>query len=454
MFGKRKEIDMLHGPLAGRLLLFTIPLICSNILQILFNAADVIVVGRFAGDNSLAAVGSTSSLIALIVQLFVGLSIGANVAAARAIGEGNAKTVKSVVNTAITSSIISGFVLLIFGICTAETLLIWMGTPDEVCTLAVLYMRIYFAGMPFLMLYNFGSALLRAMGDTRRPLYFLLISGVINVILNCIFVILLHMDVAGVALATVISEGVSAAMILRCLIREDGMMHLDWKHLSIDMGVLKQMIRIGLPAGIQGTLFSFSNVVIQSSVNSFGPVVMAGSAAAVNIGNFVYMSLNAFHQAALSFNGQNVGAEQFDRVDRITGLCLLYVIVLGIVLSVGAYTFGTILLGIYTTSPEVITAGMVRMQYCILFYWLCGMMDVMPGCIRGMGFSLTPMVVSLLGSCVFRLVWVATIFQVQHTIENLYFSYPVSWIITFAIHIICYFILRKKLRTMHATVSS
>lgn len=449
MFEKTKEIDMVHGPLAGKLLLFTIPLICSNLLQILFNAADVIVVGRFAGDHSLAAVGSTSSLIALIVQLFVGLSIGANVAAARAIGEGQEKQVRSVVSTAVAASIVSGFVLLVFGISTSKMLLVWMGTPDEVCGLAVLYMRIYFVGMPFLMLYNFGSALLRAMGDTRRPLYFLLISGVINVVLNCIFVIALHMDVAGVALATVISEGISAALILRCLIRDDGILHLDWRHMAVDSHALKQMIRIGLPAGIQGTLFSLSNVVIQSSVNSFGAVVMAGSAAAVNIGNFVYMSLNAFHQAALSFNGQNMGAEEFDRVDRVTGLCVLYVTVLGLVLSTGAYVFGPELLRIYTTNPEVVAAGMVRMKYCIMLYWLCGMMDVMPGCIRGMGFSLTPMVVSLLGSCVFRLVWVATIFPMQRTIENLYLSYPVSWILTFAIHIVCYVILRRKLRTMY-----
>ena len=446
MFGKNREIDMINGPLAGKILLFAIPLMCSSILQLLFNAADVVIVGRFAGDNSLAAVGSTSALINLITQLFIGLSVGGNVVAAKAIGEGRKDTVREVVRTAVTTSLVSGVLLLAFGVCMAKPLLELMDTPEDVIRLSTLYLRIFFLGMPFLMLYNFGSALLRAKGDTRRPLYFLLFAGVINVILNCFFVIVFHMDVAGVALATVISQAISAGLILRCLCREEGMMHLDLHHLSIQKDILKRMLQIGLPAGIQGVVFSFSNVVIQSSVNSFGSVIMAGSAAAVSVGDFVYVSMNAFHQTALSFNGQNMGAGKYDRVDRITGICVLFVAILGTVLSVGSYLIGPVLLGIYSTSAVVIAAGMQRMSRCNLFYMLCGLMDVMPGCIRGMGFSILPMIVSLLGSCVLRLVWVATVFQIHHTIENLYLSYPVSWVITLTVHIFCYLYLRKVIR--------
>lgn len=450
MFGKRKEIDMIHGPLAGKILLFAVPLMCSSVLQLLFNAADVIVVGRFAGDNSLAAVGSTSSLINLITQLFIGLSVGGNVTAAKAIGEGREDVVKDVVKTAITTSLLSGVFLLICGVCLAKTLLELMDTPPDVIGLSSLYLRIYFCGMPFLMLYNFGSALLRAKGDTRRPLYYLLLAGVVNIILNCFFVIVLHMDVAGVALATVISQAISGGLILLCLCREQGMMHLDIRRLGIDKAVLKRMMRIGLPAGVQGVVFSFSNVAIQSSVNSFGAVTMAGSAAAVSVGDFVYVSMNSFHQTALSFNGQNMGAGNYDRVDRVTGLCVLYVAVIGTVLSIGSYLMGPVLLGIYSTSAAVVAAGMIRMRQCNLLYWLCGLMDVMPGCIRGMGFSILPMIVSLLGSCVLRLVWVGTVFQIYHTVENLYLSYPVSWAITLSVHIVCYVCLRKVIRTKAA----
>jgi putative efflux protein, MATE family len=453
MFGKAKEIDMIHGPVAGKILLFAIPLMCSSILQLLFNAADVVVLGRFAGDNSLAAVGSTSSLVNLIVQLFIGLSVGGNVITARAIGEGKKDHVGAIVRTAVTTSLVSGIFLLIFGILIAKVLLKLMDVPEEVLPLSTLYMRIYFCGMPCLMLYNFGSALLRAKGDTRRPLLFLMFAGVINVCLNCLFVIVFHMDVAGVALATVISQAVSGGLVLRCLCREKDMMKLDIRHLGIDIGILKKMMRIGLPAGIQGVVFSFSNVIIQSSLNSFGAVVMAGSAAASSVGDFIYVSMNAFHQTALSFNGQNMGAARYDRVDKVTGLCIGYVVLFGTVLSIGAYAAGPALLGIYSTSAAVIAAGMVRMRNCTLFYEICGIMDVMPGCIRGMGYSILPMAVSILGSCVLRLGWVATVFQVDHTVENLYLSYPVSWVITFAVHIICYMVIRKRIRKRAAALS-
>lgn len=453
MFGKAKEIDMIHGPLAGKILLFAIPLMCSSILQLLFNAADVVVLGRFAGDNSLAAVGSTSSLVNLIIQLFIGLSVGGNVVTAKAIGEGRKDQVREIVRTAVTSSLLCGIFLLVFGIIVAKFLLQLMDVPEEVLPLSALYMRIYFCGMPFLMLYNFGSALLRAKGDTRRPLLFLMCSGVINVILNCFFVIVVQMDVAGVALATVISQAISAGLVVRCLCREDDMMRLDIRRLGINPDILKKMMRIGLPAGVQGVVFSFSNVIIQSSLNSFGAVVMAGSAAAASVGDFIFVSMNAFHQTALSFNGQNMGAARYDRVDKVTGMCIGYVILFGTVLSVGSYIIGPALLGIYSTSTAVIAAGMVRMRHCTLFYEVCGIMDVMPGCIRGMGYSILPMAVSILGSCVLRLGWVLTVFQTHHTVENLYLSYPVSWVITFIVHIICYMIIRKQIRKRAAMFS-
>lgn len=443
---KKKEIDMINGSLYGKILLFALPLMASSILQLLFNAADVVVVGRFAGDNSLAAVGSTSSLVNLVIQLFLGLSVGANVTAARALGEGRRDKVKSVVHTAITASIISGCILLIFGVFMAGTMLEWMDTPRKVLGLATEYLRIYFIGMPFLMVYNFGSALLRAKGDTKRPLYYLLIAGVINLALNCLFVIAFKMDVAGVAIATVISQIISAGLIIRCLRHEDDEMRLDMRALRIDRESLGQMTKVGLPAGIQGVVFSFSNVVIQSSVNSFGPTNMAGSAAAVSIGDFVYVSMNAFHQAALSFNGQNMGAKKYDRVDRVTALCVSYVLVIGTALSVAVFELGPQLLGIYSKNPEVIKMGMIRMRHCVLWYPLCGFMDVMPGCIRGMGYSIMPMIVSLMGSCVLRIVWVMTIFKQVHTIENLYLSYPISWIVTFSVHIVCYLIIRRQIR--------
>ncbi len=446
---QKKEIDMIHGPLGSKILLFTIPLMCSSMLQLLFNAADVVVVGRFAGDTSLAAVGSTTSLVNLIIQLFNGLSVGANVVAAKTIGEGHGERIGRVVRTSITASLISGCILLVFGVSMARLMLLWMGTPEDVLGLASLYLKIYFCGMPFQMVYNFGSALLRAKGDTERPLYYLTLAGVINAVLNCIFVIVFHMDVAGVGLATVISQIISAVLIIRCLCAETDVLHLDLRNLGIDKEVLPLILRVGLPAGIQGVVFSFSNVIIQSAVNSFGSVNMAGSAAALSVGSFVYAAMNAFHQAALSFNGQNMGARQYKRVDRITFLCVLYVFVIGSLLSVGAYLLGPQLLSIYSASPQVIEMGMIRMRFCVLLYGLCGLMDVMPGCIRGMGYSILPMIVSLFGSCVFRLVWLATFFQYHHTIENLYLSYPVSWIVTFLVHVVCYFVIRKKTISTH-----
>ena len=438
------EIDMTHGPLLGKIVRFAIPLAISGILQLLFNAADIIVVGQFVGPQALAAVGSTSALINLIVNLFIGLSIGVNVLVARYYGGGNHKDLRETVHTAVLVSVISGIILIFVGIGLSRPLLELMGTPADVIDQSVLYMRIYFVGMPVMMLYNFGSAILRAVGDTQRPLYFLLIAGVINVLLNLLFVIVFHMGVEGVAIPTVISQCVSATLVLLCLVKSDAVYRVNLKELHIYKEKLLQMIKIGVPAGIQSATFSISNVLIQSSVNSFGSQVMAGNTAASNIEGFVYNAMNAVYQTSLSFTSQNMGAKQFGRVNKILFECLCVVSAVGILLGGGAYLLGEQLLSIYTTDPEVIAYGITRMSYVCATYFLCGLMDVMVGSIRGMGYSIMPMLVSLTGACAFRIIWIFTIFQVEHTLDCLYISYPISWILTAGVHLLCFFLVRKK----------
>ena len=438
----RYEIDMTHGPILKKLLLFTVPLILSSILQLLFNAADVVVVGRFAqqGDLCLAAVGSTGSLTSLIVNMFVGLSVGTNVVAARAWGSGDHKAMEDSVHTSMLVSIVSGVILAVVGVIGARVFLEWMNTPGEVIDLSSLYLRIYFAGMPANMIYNFGSAILRSVGDTRRPLIYLIIAGVLNVILNLFFVIVLHMDVEGVALATIISQAVSAALVVICLMRSEGGLRLTLKKLRIAGDTLKEIARIGLPAGFQGVLFSISNVMIQSSINAFGATVMAGSSAAGNLEGFVYVGMNAFHQAAVSFSSQNLGAGEYKRIWRIAVVCQVCVTVVGLLMGVGVWFFGSELLRIYTTSQDVVNAGLVRLTYVCLPYALCGMMDVMTGSLRGIGYSVMPMLVSILGICVFRVAWIATVCKLPacSDIDFVYLSYPISWIITLIAHTICF----------------
>lgn len=446
---KKHVIDMCSGPILKKMLIFTIPLMFSSILQLLFNAADIVVVGRFAGDNSLAAVGSNTALINLLTNLFVGLSIGANVTSAICYGAKKWLDLKKTVHTAMLLSIYSGIFLTIAGIAGARQILIWMQTPEDILGLATVYLRIYFIGMTPIMIYNFGSAILRSVGDTKRPLYYLLTAGVINVILNLIFVILLKMDVAGVALATVISESVSAFLILRCMMKESEQsgIRLELKSLHLDREKFFRILRIGLPAGFQGIIFSISNVVIQSSVNSFGKIVVAGSSASSNIEGFVYMSMNSFYQATLSFTSQNIGAGKIKRITKILFSGELCVIATGLLMGCSAVYFGRTLLGIYSTSAEVISAGMQRLTIIGLSYALCGIMDVLVGSLRGVGCSIIPMIVSLVGVCGFRLVWLATLFQTErfHTPEMIYISYPISWIITIAAHIVCYVIVKRNL---------
>lgn len=445
---KSYQMDMCSGSILKKMLLFAVPLMFSSILQLLFNAADIVVVGRFAGDNSLAAVGSTSSLINLLVNLFVGLSVGANVLVARFYGARQDKELSETVHTAITISILSGVFLAIAGWVLAPILLELMQTPPEVLGLAVTYLRIYFIGMPAMMLYNFGSAILRAVGDTKRPLYFLIIAGVINVVLNLILVIVFSMDVAGVATATSISQMVSSLLVLRCLMKDKSAIHVELKALRIHTNKLIKILQIGLPAGFQGTLFSLSNVFIQSSVNSFGATVVAGNSAASNIEGFVYASMNAFHQAAISFTGQNVGAGKYERVNKILYTALGCVFVVGLTLGFAVIALDRPLLSIYSGDEDVITAGTVRIGIICAPYAFCGMMDVMVGTLRGLGYSVVPMIVSLIGACALRLICLATVFQIPqfHCIETVYYTYPLSWILTFAAHAICFAVIRSRLK--------
>lgn len=439
------EMDMCNGPLFSKIMVFSLPLMLSGLLQLLFNAADIVVVGRFAGSEALAAVGSTSSLINLLVNVFMGLSIGANVMVARYYGAGQKRELDEMIHTAIMTSIVSGVVLIFIGLIFAGPALRLMGTPEDVIEHSVLYMRIYFVGMPVMMLYNFGSAILRAVGDTKRPLYYLLFAGVINVVLNLIFVIFFHMGVAGVAAATVISQVVSAYLVVRCLVLNDGSVHLDLKRLRINKDKLIKMVRIGVPAGLQGSMFSISNVLIQSAVNSFGSVVMAGNTAGQNLEGFVYTAMNALHQSAVSFTGQNYGARKYKRIVHITIICQGSVFVIGLGLSMLLYFFSPQLLQLYSTDPEVIQYGIVRLSIICATYFLCGMMDVMVGVLRGMGYAIAPMIVSLTGVCAFRVIWIYTVFARFRTLEVLYISYPVTWSITFVVQLIMFIVIYKRL---------
>lgn len=442
---KSYEMDMCNGPILSKVLVYAFPLMLSGVLQLLFNAADVIIVGRFAGSQSLAAVGSTSALINLLVNVFIGLSVGVNVLVAQYYGAKNEEDVNETVHTAVAISLISGVILIFIGLIASRPLLELMGTPDDVINKSTIYMQIYFAGMPVIMLYNFGSAILRAIGDTRRPLYYLSVAGVVNVVLNFFFVTQFHMDVAGVALATVISQVISAGLVVRCLINSEGCLKLRIRDLRVSKYKLKRIVKVGLPAGMQGAIFSISNVLIQSSVNSFGSIVMAGNTAAQNIEGFVYISMNAVYQTNLSFTSQNYGGRKYNRIRKICFTCIAVVTVVGLVVGLSAYLAGETLLGIYSSDPEVIHYGLKRLSYIATLYFICGIMDTMVGTIRGLGYSILPMIVSLTGACAFRVIWIYTVFQWNRTLDTLYISYPVSWTLTATAHFICFLLIWKKL---------
>lgn len=457
---KKYEINMTEGALLPKVLVFSLPLIASGILQLLFNAADMVVVGRWAGKECLAAVGSTGSLINLMVNVFIGLSVGGSVAVAKSFGANDPSAVHKAVHTAMSLAIIAGVAVGLIGFIFCRPLLQLMDNP--VLDLATTYMKIYFLGMPFNMIYNFGASILRAVGDTKRPLIYLSIAGVVNVVLNLILVIIFHMNVAGVAIATVASQAVSAVLVVICLMRSHGVVHLDLKELRIHKRELIDIAKVGLPAGLQGSLFSISNVLIQSSINSFGEVVVAANSAGGNLEGFVYTAMNAIHQAALTFASQNLGAGKIKRVRRSVWVCIATVAVIGVLLGNAMYLFGKPLLSLYLDNPAaidpatgvtVLEYGMLRLSYMLPLYCLCGLMDVMVGSLRGVGYSIMPMIVSLTGACLFRVVWILTVFASFRTLDVLYMSYPISWGLTFATHLLCYlFIAQKKLAKLEARI--
>lgn len=438
------RMDMTEGPLTTKIIKFTIPVMLTGILQLLFNTADVIVVGRFTGKTALAAVGSTGSLINLLVSLFMGLSIGTNVLVARYQGAKDDKAVSETVHTSIALGIVGGLILLIIGVVATRPLLEMMATPEDVIDQSTLYMRILFFGMPLNLILNFGAAILRAIGDTKRPLYYLTIAGVINLFLNIFLVTVFSLGVAGVAIATVISEGVSCGLILLCLKHETGAIRLYFNRIKINPSKCIDIMKIGLPAGLQGCIFSISNVLIQSSVNSFGSTVMAGNTAASNIEGFVYVSMNSLHQTCISFTSQNFGAGKFKRIKKVLINCLVIVAITGLVLGNSAYFFGKYLLSAYNNETEVISYGLIRLSIISTMYFLCGLMDVMVGAMRGIGYSILPMIVSLVGACGLRIVWIYTVFAKFRTLDILFISYPVTWTITFLSHLVCYYIVTRK----------
>lgn len=435
---------MTEGNILPKIIKFSIPLMLSGMLQLFFNAADVIVVGRYAGDEALAAVGSTGALINLLINLFIGISIGASVLMGQAIGARDYNDAQDSLHTAMLTGLIGGIIMIFVGQVVSRPMLELMQTPDDVIELSSLYMKIYFMGMPGFMLYNFGAAILRAAGDTKRPLYYLFVSGIINVILNLYFVIVLKMSVDGVAYATIISEAISAILIVICLMRSDGYLNLSLRKLKIDGKKFIEMLKIGIPSGFTGIVFSVSNMLIQSSINSFGKLVMAANTAASNLEGFVYNAMNSIYQTALAFASQNMGAKKLDRVDDVLKKSLLVVSGVGLFFGVGAYLLGEILLRLYTPNQEVIDIAMLRLLVISTSYFLCGIMDVYSGVIRGMGFSFTPMLVSMFFVCAFRVFWIYTIFERFHEQWVLYISYPVSWTITIIAYFFTYKIVRKK----------
>ena len=440
------EIDMCNGPLLKKILIFSVPLMLSGILQLLFNAADIIVVGQFTGKTALAAVGATSSLYNLIVNIFIGLSAGVSILVARYYGAQEWKNVGESVHTSMLLSLLSGLILIFAGIFITKPMLELMDTPSDVIGQSVLYLRIIFLGMPAQMVYNFGAAILRAVGDTQRPLIFLFISGVINVLLNLFFVIVFSLGVAGVAIATIISQYFSAVMVMLCLIKTDKPYRLRLSKLRIKKDKLLSILRVGLPAGIQGSLFSVSNMLIQSSVNSFGTAAIAGNTASSNIEGFIYTAMNSLYHASLNFTSQNVGAGKLNRVMPIFRRCLGILFVVGSSMGAAALLFGRQLLGIYTPDPEVVPYGLLRLGIIAPTYFFCGFMEVACGSVRGLGAAVTPTAVSLAGACGLRILWIYTVFRAEPTLTCLYLSYPISWALTFAVHFICLIFFLRTLK--------
>lgn len=443
MKNNKYEIDMCNGTLMDKLISFSFPLMLSGILQLLFNAVDIIVVGRFTGSQALAAVGSTTALINIFTNLFIGISLGANVLAARFYASGKEKEMSETVHTSITLALISGLVMALAGVLLARFALNLMGTPNDVIDQSVLYMRIYFLGMPFFMLYNYGAAILRAVGDTKRPLFFLVISGMTNAVLNLVLVIVFHMGVAGVAIGTIVSQLISSILVLRCLYTSNTSYRLYFSKLGIKTQYLKQIFQVGIPAGIQSTVINLSNALLQSSVNSFGSVAMAGYTAANNIFGFLYMSVNAVTQSCMSFTSQNYGVKKLKRMDRVLLDCMILSVGVTLTLGCGAYFFGPELLKIYTSDADVIRCGVEVLAFTTVPYFCCGIMDLLPGALRGMGYSGVPMILSIIGTVGTRIVWIFGLFPAHRSLSFLFISYPVSWILTILMQAVCFCFVRK-----------
>ena len=443
MKNNKYEIDMCNGTLMDKLISFSLPLMLSGILQLLFNAVDIIVVGRFTGRQALAAVGSTTALINIFTNLFIGISLGANVLAARFYASGKEKEMSETVHTSITLALISGLVMALAGVLLARFALNLMGTPNDVIDQSVLYMRIYFLGMPFFMLYNYGAAILRAVGDTKRPLFFLVISGMTNAVLNLVLVIVFHMGVAGVAIGTIVSQLISSILVLRCLYTSNTSYRLYFSKLGLKTQYLKQIFQVGIPAGIQSTVINLSNALLQSSVNSFGSVAMAGYTAANNIFGFLYMSVNAVTQSCMSFTSQNYGVKKLKRMDRVLLDCMILSVGVTLTLGCGAYFFGPELLKIYTSDADVIRCGVEVLAFTTVPYFCCGIMDLLPGALRGMGYSGVPMILSIIGTVGTRIVWIFGLFPAHRSLSFLFISYPVSWILTILMQAVCFCFVRK-----------
>lgn len=446
---RSKELNMLDGPILPRILQFTLPLAATGMLQLLFNAADVIVVGKFSGSIALAAVGATSTLVNLIVNTFIGISVGVNILVARRIGCHDADGVSRASHCAVALSALLGLLVMAIGLLFSRPMLEWMETPADILEKSTLYLKLYFLGVPFTLIYNFGAAILRAYGDTRRPLIYLTVSGVVNALLNLFFVIVCKIDVAGVAIATVISQVISVFLVMRCLLRFDGWAKISLRQIRLYRSEAVQMMQIGLPAGLQSMLFNISNVMVQSAVNSFGADIVAANTASGNIGNFTYTAQNSVYHAAITFTSQNLGAGKIDRIKKVLTACLTTVLMIGLPLNLICYLFGPNLLSIYVSSADatyehVIHYGVIRLHRIGCIYFLCGIMEVMCGMVRGLGKSWLPMFVTGVGACLSRIIWIYTIFQVHHTPEVLYSSYPMSWILTLSMHAVCFFVIYRR----------
>jgi putative MATE family efflux protein len=446
MIFRNRDIDMCNGPLLGKMLIFAFPIMVMNILQLLFNAADMAVVGRFSGREALAAVGATGHLINLIVNTLMGLSVGTSVIVAQDYSAGHRDEISQSVHTSIVISIFCGIIVMAVGMVFCEPLLELMGTPEDIIDMSVIYMRIYFISVPASMVYNFCAAILRAVGDSRRPMYYLVISGIVNVILNMFFVIVLHMDVDGVAWATVISQHLALLLIIICLLRSDRAIRFIPRKMRVDWRKLMDISKIGFPAGIQSMLFSISNALVQSAINSFGSTLVAANSASLNVEGFASTPMNAYYNTAITFTGQNMGVKKYDRIDTIAKVCTALIFATWIVMGGLILLFGRPLIGIFTSDPEVIDLGKLRMRIMMAVYFICGVMNVFPGLTRGMGYSVLPMLCSLVGACILRIVWLLTFFAWNPTVNMLYACYPITWTIAGTGQVAIFFYARRRIR--------